>query len=439
MAASATMRGRMKADPLARDDRSSPPAWASGRLPFFAAAGGLAGAVATTVFLHAFAVRALDRVLHERLRAAGSSAADSFVAPPPSAERLRAFLVANSLAAGALYDGRLAVVIEARRDPAEPTPGIDAVRAQLALAGNSTVGPGRGPDIAGYFPVRGPGGVVTSVLALEAGPAFVGAREGLRSALALGITLSLLCAVAMTVVAARWSRSERARREAADRAAQGETLTRLAAMAAHEVRNPLAVIRGTIELLRERLGAQLTAGEQSSMDDVIKEVERLRRLSDDLLDLAADRPLAFAPLDLQSLLVDAARATESSYRNVRVRCDVAPLPPVAGDAGRLRQVFANLLANAAQSQHEGELLLQASRAGPAVLVRIHDQGPGVPPEVMAHLFQPFVTSKATGTGLGLAVSRKVVERHGGQLRLLQDGRPGATFEVRLPAATAEVG
>jgi signal transduction histidine kinase len=105
------------------------------------------------------------------------------------------------------------------------------------------------------------------------------------------------------------------------------------------------------------------------------------------------------------------------------------LPPLRGDAARLRQVVANLLANAAEAQKEGEIVLSASASGGAVRIRVQDCGPGVPKGL--RLFDPFATGKEGGTGLGLYIARRIVERHGGTLRLA-GGPPGAVFEVSLP-------
>ena len=132
------------------------------------------------------------------------------------------------------------------------------------------------------------------------------------------------------------------------------------------------------------------------------------------------------------MLEDAARAAEASFPEVRVRRRFGALLAVEGDAARLRQVFSNLLTNAAQAQQRGEVELEAQAAGSEVSVVVRDQGPGVPAEVRARLFDPFVTTRSSGTGLGLAICRRLVERHGGSVSLLQDRPSGATFEVRLP-------
>src|SRR5207244_363233 len=141
--------------------------------------------------------------------------------------------------------------------------------------------------------------------------------------------------------------AERARTQAAERAARGEAMSRMAAMAAHEIRNPLAVIRGTIDLLRERSGPALGERGASDLQDVLGEVERLRRLTEDFLDVASDRAIVRSRLDLRDVLADAARAAAASFPAVRVRRAFGGLPRIEGDGGRSRQVRGNLLADAA--------------------------------------------------------------------------------------------
>jgi len=401
---------------------------------------GLVGALAATLALYRAGSAALEQSLDARLRGAGESAALLLGDTSARPERLEALMRANALDGVYVVDGKLAVPADAtgparrrvdllRTDPEEVT---------AALAGETRVGPGYAlGDLqvtVGYFPVRGPEGRVESVLVLEAGRAFSSARDSLRRALWGGVALSTVGALALALVAARWLRDERARREAAARAARGDALTKMAAMAAHEIRNPLGVIRGTVELMRERSGAKLSERDKESLEDVLGEVERLRRLTEDLLDLSADRPLAAQRVELPEVLEEAARATEAAFPGVKVRRSFPELPPVEGDAGRLRQVFANLLQNAAQAQGEGEVRLAAEVDGSGVRVRVEDDGPGVPPDIRERLFDLFVTGKANGTGLGLALCRRLVERHGGTVALVPEQRKGSTFEVRLPVS-----
>ena len=172
---------------------------------------------------------------------------------------------------------------------------LDLGRVEGAFSGRATIAPayafGNLTVLTGYFPIARGDGAVSAVLVLEAGRSFVAAQTRITRARDLGVSLSIVSALALALVAARWNRVERERRAAAARAARGEALSRVAAMAAHEIRNPLGVIRGTVDLMRERSGATLVDRDRVALNDIAEEVERLRRLTQDLLDLSADRPL----------------------------------------------------------------------------------------------------------------------------------------------------
>jgi signal transduction histidine kinase len=411
--------------------------------PLLAAVIGLAGALAATLFLYRAGEAALDSVLDERLRGGGESAALSLGGSLATADRLHALQKANDLDAASLVDRSVMVIADTsgRGGYRADLLRIDPDRVQRAFGGATSVGGGYSLGElevkTGYFPVRGPGGSVESVLVFEAGASFLAARAQLAHARNAAILLSLVSALALGVVAARWSAAERVRHEAAEQAARGESITRMAAMVAHEIRNPLGVIRGTVELMREQAGSGMPEWQGERLNDLLGEVERMRRLTEDFLSLGRpEGPLARARVDLAEVLSEAARAAEASFRDVQVRCRLAPDTPVDGDPGRLRQVFANLLANAGQAQERGEIELTADAAGGFAQVRVHDSGPGLPKVIRERLFDPFLTTKPGGTGLGLAVARMLVERHGGTLAFVDDGRPGTTFEVRLPLARA---
>jgi two-component system OmpR family sensor kinase len=398
------------------------------RIPLLLALLGLAGAVAATLFLHRAAESALDRVLDERLRAAGESAALLLGEPQPGSQRLRALMNANALDGAYLLDPQL-VIVEDATGPAGRKADllrVDPERVRRAFSGQESVAPtwqiGELSVATGYFHVGGG----RLVLALEAGEEFVKPRKALSRARNAALLLSLIAAVSLGLLAARWNRT-------AQQAARAETASRMAAMAAHEIRNPLGVMRGTVELMRERMGASASERDREALQDLLQEIERLRGLTEDFLDLGRDRPLSMAPLDARALLEEAASAAERSFPSVRVRRDFGSLPALTADAGRLRQVFGNLLANAAQAQVAGEITLSAVAEAGRIRVRVQDFGPGVPGDL--RLFDPFETRKQGGTGLGLYVAKRLVERHGGTLRLA-GGPPGAVFEVSLPAEGA---
>ena len=163
-------------------------------------------------------------------------------------------------------------------------------------------------------------------------------------------------------------------------------------------------------------------------------MERLRKLTDDFLDLSSDRPLAGLDLEVTSFLDDAARAGRAAT-GLDIEVSAGPGLHIQGDGGRLRQVFLNLVSNAARAGAH-RVRFQAAAEGARVRVEIADDGPGIPEAIRPRLFEPFATTREDGNGLGLAVSRRIVERHGGSLALLATG-PGATFRIELPRAQVQ--
>ena len=397
----------------------------------------LAGALGSTLFLHRAASAALDRVLEERLRGAGETAAQLLAGRRPQPAELRALMAANELEGAYVLDAALEVLADATG----PAGGradllrVDPARVAEAAAGRSSVAlayaVGDHPIATGYFPIPGEDGRPAAVLALEAGQAFLGARAALSRALGVGVGLAALGALALGALALRWTRLEGRRRLDAERAARGDALARMGAMVAHEIRNPLGVIRGSIELVQARSAAALGARDREALADVLGEVERLRRVSEDFLDLAREPRLATGLVDLCVTAADAARGIAAAFPSLGVSLEL-PALTVAGDAVRLRQVFTNLLLNAAQAGARS-VLLRGAAEGASAVVEVRDDGPGVPPELRARLFEAFATGHREGTGLGLAISRRIVERHGGELRHVAGG-PGATFVLRLPLA-----
>jgi two-component system OmpR family sensor kinase len=281
--------------------------------PLVAGLLGLAGALGATLYLHRAADAAVAKVLEERLRGAGETAASLVDASRDQPAALRSVMRANRLEGAYLLTLDLLVLADATGPAGRRIDllRIDQARVAEAFAGRPSVdvafAVGDQPIATGYFPVQAPGGRIAAVLALEAGQEFAAARAGLQRALWVGLVLSALVALALTAAAFQWARSEARRRDGSERAARGEALARMAAMVAHEVRNPLGIIRGAAELIGARSGDRLAPSDAEALRDILDEVQRLNRLTQDFLDLAREPHLEATPVELGELDAEAVR------------------------------------------------------------------------------------------------------------------------------------
>jgi len=214
-------------------------------------------------------------------------------------------------------------------------------------------------------------------------------------------------------------------------------LGEMAASVAHEVRNPLGVIFNSLGSLKRLLQPQ--GDVQLLLDIVGEEADRLNRMVGDLLDYSRPLRPTLQPVSLQMVLEEAIASTlhPGEENPVEVRLRIEPgLPPVRADARLLRQAVVNLVTNSLQAMpHGGVLTVSAARvlsdAGAQARIAVHDTGVGIPPDARSKAFQPFFTTKPTGTGLGLAVVKRIVEGHGGRA-LLSDCERGTEFHLLLP-------
>lgn len=209
------------------------------------------------------------------------------------------------------------------------------------------------------------------------------------------------------------------------------TFGQLVGSIGHELRNPLGVIETSLYILRNRQGQDERAGKH--LNRIGEQVGIANQIIGDLLDLIRDKPLARERVDLATLLDS---AMSQLNRSPSIRFEVLGLEPgteVAGDASQLRQVFVNLLENALHAAlPEGWVRVEVSTTSDALLVAVEDSGAGVSPDVKRRLFEPLITTKEKGIGLGLALVRRILQRHGGDITLDSPPGKGARFTVRLP-------
>ncbi len=229
---------------------------------------------------------------------------------------------------------------------------------------------------------------------------------------------------------------------AAARSASG-----LASVLAHEIKNPLSGIRGAAQLLEQNL----SDADRSLSQLICSETDRIRNLVDRMEVFGDERPLAKEPVNIHDVLEHVRRLCETGFaRGIRFIEDYDPsLPPVPGNRDKLVQAFLNLVKNAAEAigddKKEGRIVMQTSfrpgvrlsvqgsdrRIGLPLMIQIEDNGPGIPDNLKPHLFDPFVTTKPNGTGLGLALVAKIINDHGGIIEC--DSEPNRTiFRVLLP-------
>ncbi|HET9839117.1 MAG TPA: ATP-binding protein [Candidatus Angelobacter sp.] len=240
------------------------------------------------------------------------------------------------------------------------------------------------------------------------------------------------------------NRSLKQAQEEARRAERLAALGQLSAGLAHEIRNPLGVIKGSAELLAQKLEkAEPLAQELAGY--IYTEVNRVSALVGRFLDFARPSQLDLQPVELPALLERCLKtvAEQGTCARVKIERDFAPsVPPVMLDQDLCDQVFTNLFMNACEAMGEqgGELKVRIQRADRenAVAVEVEDSGPGVAPEMKEQIFNPFVTTKKTGVGLGLAIVSKIVDAHGGTVKLVSTPNQGACFRVTFPVGgTAE--
>jgi two-component system, NtrC family, sensor histidine kinase HydH len=220
------------------------------------------------------------------------------------------------------------------------------------------------------------------------------------------------------------------------------TLGQLSGFIGHELRNPLAVMETSLHLLKRRL----PVGDEGAL----RHVQRLREqvslstgIISDLLELARDRPLERHPVsDLSDLIRSCIREVpQHSSLDIAVELP-ADLPAPKIDEKQVRRLLVNLINNARQAlegRTDGRVVISAERELDKLLLIVGDNGAGIADEVRYRLFEPLATTRSKGLGLGLALCRRIAEKHGGDIRALNPARGGARFEVRLALAFDEDG
>jgi two-component system sensor histidine kinase HydH len=243
----------------------------------------------------------------------------------------------------------------------------------------------------------------------------------------IAVTAALAGGVLLAFAVA-WSRNATRLATIERRAAREQRLVALGGMSsvmAHELRNPLASLKGHAQLLAEDLEGD--PKKKAKVDRVVAEAERLEVLTTSLLEFVREGPIERTSI-VPRELVDRALADVAEER---VKVDLTKAPEALFvDPARLARCIQNLVQNALEADPDGEVALTIAREGSDVLVVVRDRGPGLPAD--KPIFEPFVTTRTKGTGLGLAVARRIAEQHGGTLDGENHPSGGAVFRLRFP-------
>jgi two-component system sensor kinase FixL len=209
-------------------------------------------------------------------------------------------------------------------------------------------------------------------------------------------------------------------------------LGEMAAVVAHEVKNPLAGIRGAIQVI----GGRLPAGSKDGavIKEIVARLDALNDLMKDLLLFARPPHPKFSPVDLSSLATTVADLVrqDPALNHLRIEIDGA-VPVIAGDAEMLKIVLQNLVLNSAHATHgHGTVRIALLATAEGCELTVTDDGPGIPADVRERLFTPFFTTKARGTGLGLSTAKRLIEAHGGTIAIECPTSGGTTVRLGFP-------
>ncbi len=240
------------------------------------------------------------------------------------------------------------------------------------------------------------------------------------------ITVDRLLDIELAVMLHTFREDSAARLQRTERLA---TVGQFAASIAHELRNPLGVIESSAFLLRKRVG-EPTEAVTRHLDKIDTQVRVSNRIITGLLDLVRDVPATPREVPAGELLAAALEALPPGAP--RVESEAPPGLTVRVDPDQFRQILVNLLANACDAAGPGgRVLARVTAEPPDVVFLVNDDGPGVSAEVQSRLFEPLVTTKVRGIGLGLALCRRLAQRNGARVALARGPLPGAAFEVRV--------
>ncbi|HEU4365103.1 MAG TPA: ATP-binding protein [Candidatus Krumholzibacteria bacterium] len=336
-------------------------------------------------------------------------------------------------------DGRTAIDLAGYSEPGDENPFIelDAAAVTLARAGvpayTSLYRTGDVYMKSAYAPIHSAAGAVIGVAGVEAGASFFAQLRELRDLIVLISLGNASVVVLLGFLFYRRTRSLERAREAMIEKDNLATLGRMVATIAHEIRNPLSIIRASAERVRRRHDV-----DDEALAYITEEVDGLDRVLTGYLQFAKSQPAAFAPVAVERILRRALVAieAETAAKHIALRVNEAAGLVIRGDERRARQAVLNVLLNAVQATPQGgTIAVTLQRDGDSASIAVADGGPGIEPAMLKDVTRPFFTTRVDGSGLGLTVVRSVMEEHGGELRIESAAGAGAHVTLSFPLDT----
>ena len=209
---------------------------------------------------------------------------------------------------------------------------------------------------------------------------------------------------------------------------------KLAAGMAHSIRNPFTSVK--MRLFSLSRSVALDPAQQDDLDVIAGEIRHIDTIVQNFLEFSRPPRLRIQPLSPSTVVDSALKLLDQRLKSyaVAVRLDrAAPLPAVQADPEQLKEVLVNLVVNACEAMPKGgAITIEERNGGGQAIIRVRDNGPGIPPAAMARIFDPFFSTKEQGTGLGLSIAQRIVTEHGGRLEAESAPAGGAAFTIRLP-------
>jgi signal transduction histidine kinase len=213
-----------------------------------------------------------------------------------------------------------------------------------------------------------------------------------------------------------------------------QIMSEMAASIAHEIRNPLTSIKAAASLMKKEIQRPENAACEEYFNIVTEEIERLHNILSNFQYYTRPIKVEKEEVSMERIIQKTVRLAEMDTPRLRICVESSDkIPTVQADASLIRQVFLNLIKNAGEAcGSDGKLLIRLENAPPFLKISFTDNGPGIPQELIERIFEPFFTTKTTGMGVGLAISQRIAQAHGGRIEVKNLIPKGTRFSVLLP-------